>query len=514
MVKDHGCFHNALHRFAEPPWDVDSSRWIEIDDDLPADHLARQIKGIVEDLDLAPLLDSYSGRGLKPHRPDLMLGIVLFEIRRGRHHPSNWFVDVQENQALGWLGMGIRPARSCWYDFRDRLGPFLDGFNAQVLQHAVEEGMTTGEQAALDGSALAANASRRRLINQPRLDRRLEELRVALVADEQGQTPEKVPAWMARLPATRLEQYDRFQHARRRLETLLAANERRIPSARRPIEKIVVSTSDPEAAVGLDKEHVFRPLYNTQTVRDVDSQFILGYDVFAQPTDAGTLKPMLERVAYLSGRWIKDLLVDSGYVTAGDLVVAAAEGVTLYGPWKENDYSESKKKPSNQLFSKDDFQWLDESNCYECPAGELLSLVGRETRTRSGEREEILLRYACPAETCRACTQRERCTASKQGGRSVRRSEHEHLITAHRRRMDTPEAKARYKVRGQTIEIVYADMKEHRRLRRHSGRGLKRVRIELALEVLTHNSMILYRSRAAPPKNTPAVPCQPEKQAA
>lgn len=514
MVKEDARFHNTFGRFAQPPWNVDTPRWMELDDELSADHLAREIRQVVEALDLTPLLDSYSGRGRKPQRPDLMLAIVLFELRRGRNHPQDWFVDMQENQALRWLGMGIRPSRSTWYEFRDRLGSFLDGFNAQVLRQAVEEGMTTGQQAALDGSAVAANASRRRLINQPRLEARLEQLQAALAADEQGQTPPSAPAWMARLPATRREQHDRYQQARQRLATLLAANERRIPSARRPIEKIVVSTSDPDAAVGLDKEHVFRPLYNTQTVRDVDSQFILGYEVFAQATDAGTLQPMLKRVASLSGRWIKDLLVDSGYVTAGDLAVAAEEGVTLYGPWKENDYSQSKKNSSSRLFSKDAFQWLAQSNCYECPAGKPLTYVGRETRTRSGEREEILLRYASAAQTCQACPLRDRCTASKQGGRSVRRSQHEDLIDAHRRRMDTPDAKALYKMRGQTIEIVYADMKEHRGFRRHAGRGLKRVRIELALKVLAHNSILLHRSQAALQQNTPPASDQPKKQAA
>ncbi len=51
-----------------------------------------------------------------------------------------------------------------------------------------------------------------------------------------------------------------------------------------------------------------------------------------------------------------------------------------------------------------------------------------------------------------------------------------------------------YRLRGQTIEIVFADVKEHRGLRRFSGHGLVRVRAEFALEVLLHNLLVVHRS--------------------
>ena len=75
----------------------------------------------------------------------------------------------------------------------------------------------------------------------------------------------------------------------------------------------------------------------------------------------------------------------------------------------------------------------------------------------------------------------------------MQRSEHEELIQAHRTWMETDEAKAVYRLRGQTIEIVFADVKEHRGLRRFSGHGFARVRTEFALEVLLHNLLVLHR---------------------
>ena len=477
--------------FAEPPWNEQSAPWRQVDAQLPHDHLAREIRQAMKRLDVTLLYQSYGGRGKTPHRPDLMLAIVLFETRRGQRKPSQWFQDTQENCALWWLGFGIRPARSCWYEFRDRLGPFLDTFNEHVLHQAVEEEVSRVERGALDGSAVAANASRRRLSNDERLHRRVEQLTAACHADAQGHAPDDVPGWMAKTFHTRSAQHTRYRQAQDHLARLQAANQRRIPAERRPPDKIVVSTGDPEAALGLDKDHVFRPLYTIQTIRDVASPLILSYDVFAQATDAATLPPMLARTEQLTGRRLQEVLVDSGYVTGVDLAVCAAEGVGLYGPWKANDLRVPKE---NTLFAKEQFQWLPELDAYRCPAGQLLKQSGREKCLRSGGREEVLLRYEGESQTCHACPLRAQCTTSQKGGRSLRRSEHEDTIVAHRARMETAEAKAVYRLRGQTIEIVFADFKEHRGLRRFSGRGLTRVRTELALEVLVHNLLVLHRS--------------------
>ena len=219
---------------------------------------------------------------------------------------------------------------------------------------------------------------------------------------------------------------------------------------------------------------------------------MLGDEVFAQASDAATLPLMLRRSAQLTGRQVKDLLVDSGYVTGHDLADCVAHGVRLYGPWKENDLSASKAKAQSH-FSKDDFEWHPELDAYQCPAGHLLKRAELERRGCSGGREVVVWRYRGDASTCQACPLREQCTTSQKSGRSVRRSEHEDLIIAHRAWMETDEAKLVYRLRGQTIEIVFADVKEHRGLRRFSGRGLARARTEYALEVLLHNLLVFHR---------------------
>ena len=72
-------------------------------------------------------------------------------------------------------------------------------------------------------------------------------------------------------------------------------------------------------------------------------------------------------------------------------------------------------------------------------------------------------------------------------GRTVSRMENEELLDALRERMHTPEAQKLYKQRSRTVELNFADLKEHRGLRRFHCRGLRRVTAEVGSLVLTHN---------------------------
>ena len=60
--------------------------------------------------------------------------------------------------------------------------------------------------------------------------------------------------------------------------------------------------------------------------------------------------------------------------------------------------------------------------------------------------------------------------------------------------METPEAKSLYHSCRQTVELRYADMKEHRNLRRFTGRGLRRAKAQIGATVLAHNLLALPRT--------------------
>ena len=495
-----GCTRRPRKRghvqFAEPPWNERSDEWQILDQRVSADHTARAVVEAMKQLDLTPLYNLYFGTGSPPIRPDLMLTVVLIEIREGRPLPCQWFRDTQENIVLQWAGFGIQPSRSVWYDFADRVAPLLESWNAALLQLARQRSVTQAERMSLDGTAVAANASRHRLVNEATVEKRLTELDVACQADAAGQPPSNAPTWMAKKPDTREGQRRRYRRARERLVELHAVNNRQDPKRRRKPEKIVVSASDPEAALGRDKYNVFRPLYNVQLVRDLDSQLCLGYQVFAQPTDAGTFGPMLERVANWTGVKPKSMLVDAGYVTACNLAICDQAGITLYGPWQENDFSQKKKKQGAKPrpIGKEHFAWLPAENRYCCPEGHPMPWIGHEKRRQSDGQINVVHSYRCSPQHCRTCPRQAACSSNPNRGRSVKRSEHETLVDAHRARMATTEAKTLYRLRCQTVELGFADFKQHRSMRQFSGRGRSRAQRQVGLTVLVHNLLVVHRT--------------------
>jgi transposase len=501
-----------LDRFAPTPWTKVSEGWLALERHLAENHLARRVAEAVEMLDLGPLFDSYLGVGRQALRPDLLLKMVIYEMQNNRPSPAQWARDVYESEPVRWLLFGMEPSRARLYDFRDRIAPFLAAWNAQVLSVAVVDKMTMARRVSLDSSSVAAHASRRLLLNTERLQKRRAVIDAALTRRTRGQTLADPPGWLAKSEGGLREQQQRYQRAADVLCERQVANAQRRSSKRKPAEKVLVSPADPEAVLARDKLNVFRPLYSIQLLRDLDSPLVLAYDVLTQNNDNGVLEPMVEQMTDHVSHKPDQLLVDSGYVSVHHLEFCAQAGIALYGPHQENDYSVSngKKKQCNQMteLPKSAFRWLPEEQMYQCPEGHRLHFHKKQTQRRADYRITVAL-YTCPPEHCVACPRQKACTGTPRKGRTVSRMENEDLLDALRARMGTDEAKRLYRLRSQTVELNYADMKEHRGLRRFHCRGLRRIRAEVGVLVLAHNLLFVGERRRAG-RATPGEPETPQ----
>ncbi len=201
-------------RFQIPPAPIGSELWNQWDEQLGSNHIARLIQKGLERLDLIPLRMSYSGRGSPPCPPELMLAMVLVEKYAGHSSPSEWHRHQSENMALMWIGQGIRPARGVWYQFRDRIGPFLDHWQSQILRIAEEMNITSATRGVVDGTLIAASASRHRLLNDKHLIARVQQLDEAIRFDEQKMPLQSQCQWIAKTPRGRRQQRGRCLRAR------------------------------------------------------------------------------------------------------------------------------------------------------------------------------------------------------------------------------------------------------------------------------------------------------------
>jgi transposase len=506
----------------------------------------RQIARLTdEELNLDALRCTYAGRGSLALRPDLLLKLLVYEHWHGRTQPVQWFKDVRENNALRWLVYGIQPSQTTLYEFRDRVQPLLQELNHQVIRTAIDEGHTSGTRGALDGTFVAANASRHRLLTLETVEKRLEELEQEIAKAETAQdtppadtaedTPPAEPApktppskkkrsrkkkrstvtdlpsspasprvetrppsFMGKTLRGRKRQQDNYRRAEAILRNLVTANARRRKDKRKKGERIRVAIGDPMATFGLDKLKTYRPLYNVQTMSDVETDLVLGYATTATTTDSGQLMPMIELTNQFTGERLQEVLVDSGYPSGKDLAQCQEADVVVYAPWNENSFTEAKRANgrAEEQIPKDQFDFDPAIPGYRCPQGNVLSFRNRTAKQKANGDYVPLEIYQADPSDCGSCPLRSKCVRGGSGARSVRRQEHEELIDALKKRMKDPEAKNKYRDRGCTVERRFADFKTHRGLQRFSGRTPERADAQVGLTVLAHNIQTLAKLRS------------------
>jgi transposase len=352
-------------RFLDVPWPDDHPRFVAIDRLLHPDHPARWIHQAVGQLDLGPLSLSYLGRGSDAYPPAPLLAFVLHMLLQGKTSPAQWARDARRNDEARWLLRGLCPGRSQFYTFRTRLAPFLDSWHRDILAAARQDGLLCADTLSLDGTLVASYASRHRILTGHSVSRRLEQLRCWVGSDElrQGgpalwacvwlsglvwaqQMPQECltqpwrwhkprPYWLARTARGRKQQLARYEHAWQRLCQQQQQQAERPPGKRTPLEGLKISVSDPEAALGLDKERVYRPLFNVQLVQSTEVPLTLAFEVVASSSDQGQLRPMVEQTEKQTGQKVDAVLVDEGYLNIPDLTWCERRGSEVYAPAKK-----------------------------------------------------------------------------------------------------------------------------------------------------------------------------------
>ena len=275
----------------------------------------------------------YRGVGKAAYDPMVLLKMVLYQLLLGRHSPAQWFADASRNRIMQWIGRGYVPSRRTWYAFRDRAGKFIERLHESLVRQAVLQGHAEATTGALDGSSMAACASRHRMVNGRTLRKRRAILRDILQSID---TPDPSPGWVPPTEAGRNQLAARMDRALDVLAERLKQNEARPSGKRKDPDKITVSLSDPDAPLGLDKRKTYRPLYTIQKMVDPVSHLTLSYACEARTNDAGMLAIMIDRTqAIVAGR-LEIVLADGSYCTILDVADSVKRGIELIAPVSES----------------------------------------------------------------------------------------------------------------------------------------------------------------------------------
>jgi len=583
---------STRHPFLPPSWDDHHPAFRRIDATLPADHHARWLLAVVSHLDLTAFRLSYAGYGSLAYPVELLLAFVLFMYSKGLLSPAEWARQARYDDQSKWLLRGLQPSRSQLYTFRDRSEPFLDDWHKQLIAWAVVQGITCARRGSLDGTFVAALASRHQLLSRRRCDRRLLLLRLLVWLDDNGKAdlatrleelPQmllltaafwlvllstgvaagelwqtllhllallellslegmlswqpRLPAWVPHSVAGRHRVLKRYEDAQQRLEKRLQPYQRKKKLSKKDQEtmkRLKVSLTDPEAALGWDKVGTYRPMYNVPLVQATDASLTLAWDVLSRNNDDGLLKPMMEKTREQLGHHLDEALVDGAFVSVGEVAWCEKEGITVYAPLgkaaaakaavakAEGETAEVQKVAEStaatvaaqkeEKFPKEMFRYDSVAKVYYCPQGKRLEELTRTTVKRQNGIELPMIVHQASGQDCQECPQQKRCTSNPKKGRLVKRYEGEEALERLQQRMAEPESQQVYKLRSRSVELGYADIKEHRGLRVFRCFGRKRARAQAGLVILASNGLKIMRTLQRRQSTEPHSP--PEQQVA
>jgi hypothetical protein len=171
-------------------------------------------------------------------------------------------------------------------------------------------------------------------------------------------------------------------------------------------------------------------------------------------------------------------LFDANYHCNEVLSQCVANNVDVLCPSGATHHGQpSTRRGVRGQFSKSDFVYDADADCYRCPADKELRRRGRGT-SRHGQ---MYTRYATTE--CRGCPLRAQCTTAKDG-RVIDRYDGDEYKELMRTIMEHPQARKKYRQRAMIAERPFAELTERQRLRRFHRRGRLGVAVEFALHCM------------------------------
>src|SRR3984893_3541485 len=424
--------------------------YFRLEEQIPADHLLRMINCYVDFSFVREQLNGfYSATGRPSIDPEVLLRLLvvgyLYGITSERrlmeevrmHLAYRWFTRLNFDQEI--------PDHSTFSKNRHgrfrQSGVFGEVFE-EIVQRCLEAGLVEGQNLAVDGTLVGANASQQSRVPRERL---AEIARVSRTVQEYLKELEQEN------PVTDVEQ--------------------------RPIAQEKVSTTDPDAAWAVKSGPATLGYYDNYLV-DTASRVILSVDAtparFRQEVLAA--RRMLERVDQLGVR-PQNLAADKAYGSGEFLAWLLERNIQPHIPVID------RRHQTKGHFTREQFRYESKENVYYCPEGKPLRYRGQSLGSQG-------YLYCSTEAQCHGCPQKKLCTP----GLSRRLFVHwqEPARQTVRALAGTPEYKrsqrARYK-----IEALFAELKQQIKLRRVRLRRLWNVAEQFHLAATAQNLKRLVR---------------------
>jgi len=450
---------------------------ISVEDSLPPDCDVRLVGEAMDALDWRGFESAYADTGRPPYPPRVMCKLLVYGYSKGIRSSRALEEVVKHDQRYIWLAGGLRPDHSTIARFRKEHEPQLKAIYQATVRLCTEAGLVLLAVTATDGSKIPARASKRSLYDAKRLAREMAAIdQILAEAEAADQAEDELYGEGAngKLPQT-------LADAKRRRDKLAEIAARLSESGRKR-----VAASEEDCRV-MKTTQGLRPSYNAQLTVDATHGVIVAADLTQQETDNGQLAEQLEQVTENVGCRPDVALADTGYSDEGTFKSLTESGQEALIPPKQQP-QEAKR---NDLFASRCFLPDDRRDVLICPAGQELTFR-RVVECSSGSYRVYT------AADCRGCSFYAECVkVESKRGRSVQVSVVAAEREGMRQKLKTPEGKALYQLRQQTVERVIGRVKVGFKLDRFLLEGMVGAGAEWWLVCSAHNLLTYLRAAGA-----------------
>jgi transposase len=435
-----------------------------LDEVIAGDSPVRVIDAFVEGLDLAELgfgRVEAEATGRPPYAPGDLLKLYLYGYLNQMRSSRRLEREACRNVEVLWLINRVTPSFKTIADFRKDHARAIVGVCRAFIRFCREKALFGAELLAIDGTKIAAVASRKKVITPQRIakmnetiDRKIAEYLAGMdEADRQepaeGPAGADVAAAIAALKERRAKLQSQAQELARQGLKQLVVGEREAKLMRTPRGHQVA--------------------YNAQTVVDAKHKLIVAFELTNDGNDYQQLHPMAVAGKEAVAAEQVAAVADTGYSNGEHGERCEQEKITAIVPRPATVNPEGK-----QYFSRDRFAYDAESDSWRCPAGATLT---RRRLSHTQHKKEYW------TDACEGCALKSQCTDAAR--RVIVRDFYEDAREAmHQRAIADP---AWMKHRREMAEHPFGTMKWLMGHPRFLVRGLKKARAELALGVLSYN---------------------------
>ena len=500
-------------------------------DFIPEDHFVRVVSRTIDDLHLYNhFIKKMKGGGASRYNPIMLLKVITYCYMSGVYTSRQIAKQCRENINVMWLSGMQQP------DFRT-INRFRNGLLKETIELVFidlvkllyEKGYVSLENYFVDGTKIESAANKYTFVWKRATDRfeeKLDEkLEVFLKDVEELTTKEnekygnKDYSELGDTPITSDDIKEAAQKIEDKLQELDAKDDedskelkKKLTKSAKLIKKDYLprkekyelhntkfngrnsfSKTDEDATfMRMKEDHMLngqlKPGYNIQV--GTENCFVLGYDIFPNPTDTRTLIPHLNNVMKRLDCKFKAVIADAGYGCEENYTYIKNQdikGAVKYTSYEKEQRRSFKKKTYNAL----NWEYDEKQKQYTCPNGNPVPYLKTTVKKNgSGYKQEIML-FQC--ENCEGCPTRELCTKSYKG-RVVQRNEtwlvqKQEVIDL----LKSDEYKALMRRRSVECETVFGQIKSNQNFRRFHLKGNAGVSTEWGILMLGYNLKQIVR---------------------